>query len=115
MLSSKQTNYTATLTTIFRFIDKLFQCNQKFRHSDGTFKEAAAALNLLQSDEEWDRCLAEASSYQMPCALRSLFAIILCHCLPTNPYTLWLDHRNALVEDYSTRFDDGNLFDLKWN
>ena len=78
----------------------------------GTFKEAAAALNPLQSDEEWDRCLAEASFYQMPCALRSLFAIILCHCLPTDPYTLWLDHRNALVEDYSTRFDNGNLFDL---
>ena len=65
-----------------------------------TFKQAAAALHLLQNDDEWDRCLSEAASYQMPSALRNLFAIILMHCNPTDPFELWNNHKDALVEDY---------------
>jgi len=95
------------------------KCFEELRTVDGveygTFKEAAAAMNLLQSDLEWDKCISEASSYQMPSALRSLFSIILIHCLPTDPYKLWTDHRNSLVEDYSNRFDDSKSYGFNLN
>jgi ATP-dependent DNA helicase PIF1 len=31
-----------------------------------SFREACLALNLLENDEEWDRCLTEASNFKMP-------------------------------------------------
>lgn len=65
-----------------------------------TFKEAAAALNLLDTDDEWDRCISEAATYQMPLSLRSLFTIILLFGYPTDPFHLWSRHCNALSEDY---------------
>ncbi|CAI4220365.1 unnamed protein product [Auanema sp. JU1783] len=73
-------------------------------HAYATFKEAARALNLLQTDDEWERCLQEASVYQMPAALRSLFATILLFCEPTEPFQLWLNHRDAMSEDYLHRY-----------
>ena len=49
-----------------------------------TFREAAIQLGLLNDDKEWDRCLTDAEFYQMPVALRSIFASILVHCKPTD-------------------------------
>ncbi|GBL97411.1 hypothetical protein AVEN_170518-1 [Araneus ventricosus] len=31
-----------------------------------TFKETAYHHHLLESDEEWERCLEDAATYQMP-------------------------------------------------
>ena len=45
-------------------------------HIAPTFKEACQLLNLLIDDTEWDNTLTEASAFQMPSRLRSLFATI---------------------------------------
>ena len=40
------------------------------------FKEAAMQRGLLLNDSEWQLCLAEAASFQMPSQLRQLFSCI---------------------------------------
>ena len=45
-----------------------------------TFKEVAEKKGLLKLDESITKCLTETTTYQMPKALRKLFAIILYHC-----------------------------------
>lgn len=65
-----------------------------------TFREAACAMNLLEDDEEWKRCLHEACSYQSPAALRNLFVIIIVFNAPQDPYELWSLYRDFMVEDY---------------
>lgn len=49
-----------------------------------TFKAAAAARGLLSSDEEWDRCLREATAFQMPRQLRETLAFICIFGEPAN-------------------------------
>lgn len=34
-----------------------------------TLLEAARALDLIDTDEEWDKCLEEASQYKFPAAM----------------------------------------------
>lgn len=46
------------------------------------FKAAPSERGLLESDDEWDRCLTDASTYQMPRQLRETFAYIICFCHP---------------------------------
>ena len=67
-----------------------------------TFFDAAKARGLLADDEEWSRCLAEASVYRMPSILRQLFAVILTFCQPENPdpEELFRRHGDDLMEDY---------------
>ena len=65
-----------------------------------TFQAAARSLGLLADDEGWDACLEEAVSYQMPAALRRLFATLLVFCSPASPYELWLRHRGSMTEDF---------------
>ena len=45
-----------------------------------TFQDAARALGLLESDDQWNRCLKEAACTQSPLSLRRLFVIILVFC-----------------------------------
>ena len=54
-----------------------------------TFKAAAAQRGLLNSDEEWDRCLTEAVIFQMPKQIRDTFSYICCFCQPAAPLDLW--------------------------
>lgn len=42
-----------------------------------TYQAAARLLGLLSGQQEWHECLEQASHYQMPYAMRQLFAIIL--------------------------------------
>lgn len=67
----------------------------------GTFEETARARGLLENDEEWSRCLEEASRYQSAKSLRDLFAIILVFCNPQNPTPVELfdRHLESLSED----------------
>lgn len=65
-----------------------------------TFKEACKLMGLLADDTEWNQALTEASSFQMPSQMRSLFAMICAQCHPTEPATLWMTHKEAMVEDY---------------
>ena len=45
-----------------------------------SFKEAVEKRGLLESNESITECFIKATTYQMPKALRKLFAIILYHC-----------------------------------
>jgi len=67
-----------------------------------TFKEAAFHRHLLDSDEEWDRCLQESATYQM----RQTFAYICCFCMPTNAFELWNKHFRDMSLDYLRRHDE---------
>jgi hypothetical protein len=53
-----------------------------------TFCEAALLHGLLETDNSLEKCLEEASSYQMSYSLRRLFATILVYCNPNNPRAL---------------------------
>ncbi|CAG8470873.1 16507_t:CDS:2, partial [Racocetra persica] len=52
---------------------------------------------LLQNDDEWDCCLAEASQIRSGAQLRNLFTIFLLFCDPLHPEQLWENHRIALA------------------
>lgn len=65
----------------------------------GTFEEAALKHGLLEDDREWDECLREAASTQMPIQLRQLFATLLTFNNPVDPGALWEAHKVDLTED----------------
>ena len=66
-----------------------------------TFKAAATVRGLLESDEEWDRCLRDAAIYQMPKELRNTFAVICVFCPLQNPLELWLKYAADMTLDYA--------------
>ncbi|XP_074305530.1 uncharacterized protein LOC141640746 [Silene latifolia] len=53
-----------------------------------SFRESAYLHGLLEADNSIEQCLAEAVQYQMPTALRRLFATLLIYCQPMNPRLL---------------------------
>ncbi|WVZ63174.1 hypothetical protein U9M48_012829 [Paspalum notatum var. saurae] len=65
-----------------------------------TFREVAERRGLLEGDTTHDECLTEAALYQMPSALRRLFATILVYCEPIDVEGLWLKHLEAMSQDY---------------
>jgi hypothetical protein len=68
-----------------------------------TFKDACVRRGLLQDDQEWDRCLAEAALTESPASLRSLFAIILDFNTPKEPFLLWRKYLLHFTEDHAYR------------
>ncbi|AQL03309.1 hypothetical protein ZEAMMB73_Zm00001d045848 [Zea mays] len=68
-----------------------------------TFCEAAERRGLLESDNTLDECLTERALFQMPSALRRLFATILVYCEPSDVAVLWQRHLDAMSEDYQHR------------
>ena len=64
-----------------------------------TFKSAAIAYNLLESDEQLDKCLEEAQSFQSAKQFRHLFAMILLHCNITEPLKLWKKYKEQFCDD----------------
>ena len=102
--------YTASPKDIERFCLRLLlhnvpgpTCFEDLKLVNGhmcqTFKEACVLRHLLDDDTEWDNTLREASMFQMPRQLRSLFATICVYCAPTNPRELWDSHKEAMLED----------------
>jgi hypothetical protein len=65
-----------------------------------TFREAAERRGIIESDDSISDCLTEAATFQMPYALRRLFATILVFCEVTNIRTLWERHFEAMFEDF---------------
>ncbi|PWZ17599.1 ATP-dependent DNA helicase PIF1 [Zea mays] len=65
-----------------------------------SFREAAQRRGLLEADNTIDECLNEAALYQMPSALRRLFATILVFCEPNDVAELWQRHLDTMSEDY---------------
>ncbi|GFW33637.1 uncharacterized protein LOC104236095 [Trichonephila clavipes] len=53
-----------------------------------TYRQACQELNLLENDAHWDTALADASNTAQPQQIRTLFAIILTTCFPSNPKDL---------------------------
>ena len=64
-----------------------------------TFKSACIARGLLDSDEQWDRSLAEAGLWQGGFQLRELFVCILLYCQPADPLQLWRNYSTNLSDD----------------
>lgn len=77
---------------------------EDLRSIDGTmyntFREAADARNLIANDTEWQRCLAEAVTSEMPSELRQLYALICIFNRPKHPYNLYQEFEESLIEDY---------------
>ncbi|KAL3818110.1 hypothetical protein ACJIZ3_004015 [Penstemon smallii] len=69
----------------------------------GTFREAAVARGLLESDEYVDGCLAEAALFQAPYCLRVLFAMLLVYGITADPQLLWDKYYSSLSEDFLRR------------
>ena len=64
-----------------------------------TFKEAAIAYGLLETDEEWDKCMSKASESFMPKQLCSLFVTILIFGKPAKPVVLLEKYKDIMGED----------------
>ena len=65
-----------------------------------TFREACELMGLIETNKSLDDCLTESATFQMPCALRRLFATILVFCEATNIRALWEKHLESMSEDY---------------
>nr|XP_008380335.2 uncharacterized protein LOC103443294 [Malus domestica] len=65
-----------------------------------TFKQAAKQRGLLERDDNIRQCLLEASTIQMPSALRRLFVTILVYCAPIGVRGLWDEFYPFMIEDY---------------
>jgi ATP-dependent DNA helicase PIF1 len=68
-----------------------------------TFCEVAERRELLESDNTLYDCLTERALFQMPPALRRLFATILVYCEPSDVAVLWQKHLDSMSEDYQRR------------
>ena len=64
-----------------------------------TFQQTCLALGLLEDDGEWNRCLSDAAGIQTGYQLRHLFAMILEHCIPTQPDVLWTTYKASICDD----------------
>jgi hypothetical protein len=64
-----------------------------------TFQSACLALGLLGDDQEWRHCLDQAANFQRGAQLRSLFVLILLHCVPANPLGVWERYKLRICDD----------------
>ncbi|XP_053667906.1 uncharacterized protein LOC128718291 [Anopheles marshallii] len=71
-----------------------------------TYQQAAVMEGLLQDDNEWERALREAASFQMPRQLRNFFAMILTAGQPQNPRLLWNTFVDLFTEDFRRQHRD---------
>ncbi|XP_076299884.1 uncharacterized protein LOC143218540 [Lasioglossum baleicum] len=68
-----------------------------------TYREACFKLGLLGNDKYWDNTLTEASETRHAHQIRTLFAIILTTCAPSDPKDLWEKHKENMSEDILLR------------
>ncbi|GFY30226.1 ATP-dependent DNA helicase [Trichonephila clavipes] len=73
-----------------------------------TYRQACQELNLLENDAHWDTALADASNTARPQQIRTLFAIILTTCFPSNPKDLWGKYKDYMSEDFLHRLRSAN-------
>ncbi|PHU26198.1 Retrovirus-related Pol polyprotein from transposon TNT 1-94 [Capsicum chinense] len=67
-----------------------------------TYKEACYALGLLEDDQEWNDCLAEAACWASGNELRNLFVTILIHCQVSDSAKLWRTNYEILSKDITS-------------
>ncbi|GFT37609.1 ATP-dependent DNA helicase [Trichonephila clavipes] len=73
-----------------------------------TYRQACQELNLLENDAHWDTALADAWNTARPQQIRTLFAIILTTCFPSNPKDLWEKYKDYMSEDILHRLRAAN-------
>lgn len=64
-----------------------------------TYREACQRMQLLENDNHWDLTLADATMTAPANQLRTLFAIIISTCFPSNPKDLWNKYKNDMTDD----------------
>ena len=78
-----------------------------------SFREACFRLGLLEDDNQYHLAMEEASVSNSASSLRSLFAVILTWCEPSNPLDIYEHHKEHMAEDFlhqqRTRLSDNNL------
>jgi len=76
---------------------------QSLRTVDGelctTYREACQCLHLLEDDIHWDHTLADAVIFSSAHQIRSLFAIIISTCFPSDPLHLWNKYKDDMADD----------------
>ncbi|XP_027082486.1 uncharacterized protein [Coffea arabica] len=65
-----------------------------------SYREAAFQMGLLQSDTHLEDTLNKAAAFQLPSSLRTLFAILLAYCSPSNPRVLWEKYEPVMSSDF---------------
>ena len=78
-----------------------------------SFREACFKLGLLEDDNQYHLAMQEASVSNSASSLRSLFAVILTWCEPSNPLDIYEHHKEHMAEDFlhqqRTRLNDNDL------
>lgn len=64
-----------------------------------TYREACQCLHLLEDDIHWDHTLDDAVISSSAHQIRSLFAIVISTCFPSNPLHLWNKYKDNMAED----------------
>lgn len=64
-----------------------------------TYREACQLLHLLENDSHWDDTLKDSVMSASPHQIRTLFAIIISTCFPSNPNDLWVKYRDDMSEN----------------
>jgi len=73
-------------------------------------------LNSLENDSHWDFILADATVSAPENQIRTLFAIIIATCHPSNPNALWEKYMDEMVDDILHRVRTTNFnFDIESN
>ena len=60
-----------------------------------TFREACQQLQLLEHDNHWNQTMDDAIAASHATEVRTLFAMIIATCQPSNPRQLWDTYKNC--------------------
>ena len=78
-----------------------------------SYREACFRLGLLEDDNQYHLAMQEASVSNSASSLRSLFAVILTWCEPSNPLDIYERHKEHMAEDFlhqqRTRLNNNDL------
>ena len=69
------------------------------------FQDACIQSHLLTDDNQYCETIAEASNFQMPKQLRSMFATICIYCQPSDPLMLRTTHKDVLIGDFAAMYN----------
>ena len=64
------------------------------------FKKRCIAEKLLETDDEWDAVLKEATTFASASQLRRLFMNLVKECNPNEPCVLWHKYKDDMIDDY---------------
>ncbi|XP_024523662.1 uncharacterized protein LOC9648472 [Selaginella moellendorffii] len=64
-----------------------------------TYRSTAQEMGLLQDDCEWEKCLEESLTFQMPAKVRYLFSVMCLFCELIDPKKLWDKFKEGMCED----------------